>query len=74
MERAIRPHPYRAPPLWKWLRNGPELYDEGARTYLLAGGDGGHVTPLTHSSYRPSTPVTVNLHGGGSPSQGSCAA
>ena len=49
--------------LYEVAENGPELYDEGGRTYLLAGGDGGHVTPLTHSSYRPSTPVTVNLHG-----------
>ncbi|CPN05647.1 putative phage tail protein [Bordetella pertussis] len=43
--------------------NGPELYDEGGRTYLLSGGDGGHVTPLSRNAYRPSMPVTVNVHG-----------
>lgn len=49
--------------LYEVAENGPELYDEGGRTYLLSGGDGGHVTPLSRNAYRPSMPVTVNVHG-----------
>lgn len=39
--------------------NGPELYSTGGRTFLMSGGQDGHVTPLSASAAQPQRPMTV---------------
>lgn len=51
--------PTRAGMFYEVNENGPELYSTGGRTFLMAGAQDGHVTPLSAQPAQQPTPVKV---------------